>query len=110
MEVFGADSLRFKCFEYGFFMLYLLTFCAFLYVGLCDPGQVSHELADEIDAGIRPPPLRSHKSWQCPRHVMRYDHYCRWVTNCIGLYNHRTFLFMVVGMALVATLGLITDV
>merc|ERR1740130_1491710 len=60
--------------------------------------------------GAKPPlPKRAHKTWLYRQPVRRYDHYCRWVTNCIGLLNHREFFFMVSGLVLIAVLGTAID-
>jgi len=50
-------------------------------------------------------PKRSHKTWLYRQHVRRYDHYCRWVTNVIGLLNHREFFVMVICLVLIALVG-----
>merc|ERR1712187_613096 len=55
-------------------------------------------------------PRRTHKSWQYKRPIRRYDHYCRWLSNCIGLLNHREFVTMLVGLAAISISGFIVDI
>merc|ERR1719263_597803 len=67
---------------------------------------------EEVRQGnVSPPPLpkRAHKTWLYRGPVRRYDHYCRWVTNCIGLLNHREFFIMVCGLVVIAVLGTAID-
>ncbi|CAK0892490.1 unnamed protein product [Prorocentrum cordatum] len=66
-----------------------------------DDGQAS------AGAGALPP--RAHKSWMYARPIRRYDHYCRWVVNVIGLSNHREFILMVTGLALICVSGFLID-
>lgn len=43
------------------------------------------------------------------RVAQRYDHYCRWLTNVIGLLNHREFFVMLVGLIAIAVAGVGVD-
>jgi len=73
------------------------------YTAMCDPGQIAQwKPGDHM-------PERAHKTWLYKRPVLRFDHYCRWLTNVIGLHNHREFMVMVTGLTLVALLGALVD-
>jgi len=102
-------------------VLYCLAFSA-----LVDPGQLPKDYPtgaalintsnnnDSTDAEDEPQdrnlPRRAHQCWQYKRPVRRYDHYCRWLTNVIGLYNHREFLIMVIGLVMIGVIGACRDV
>lgn len=99
-----------------FLILYLITLGCMLYCIVADPGSLKPEYAQsyaemvEVQARqgqARPAPKmpkRTQKTWLYRQPVRRYDHYCRWVTNCIGLLNHREFFIMVVGINLLSVL------
>jgi len=98
-----------------FLVLYAATLGLMVYCALADPGQLPRDHAASIasqdsSALIPDLPRRTHTSWQYKRPVRRYDHYCRWLTNCIGLLNHREFLAMLVGFVTIAILGLFVDI
>lgn len=101
--------------EIAFFLfLYLVTLGCMLYCYLADPGQLRRDYSQAYTAmereGTKPSlPKRAHKTWLYRQPVRRYDHYCRWVTNCIGLLNHRQFIIMVSGLVLLAILGVAVD-
>jgi len=101
-----------------FYVLYGITLLTMAYTALCDPGQLSRE--EHIQGlGLKtsktdvpedlPLPKRSHKMWLYALPIRRYDHYCRWLTNGIGLLNHREFIIMMVGLTSIAVLGTLID-
>lgn len=102
-----------------FLVLYLVTLLCTLYCFLGDPGLLRRDYSQHYTAmeplsqnrpPVQPPlPKRAHKTWLYRQPVRRYDHYCRWVTNCIGLLNHREFFVMVSGLVLIAVLGTAID-
>lgn len=97
----------------GFAVIYLVTLICMGYCSFADPGQVKKTrnmtlgAAADVEAGL---PRRAHKSWQYPRPIRRYDHYCKWLQNVIGLLNHREFVLMVGGLVLIAVLGIVVDI
>ena len=89
-----------------------------LYCAVADPGQLRErrkrkvQLTDadvDVEKGQKLPE-RSHKSWQYPRPVRRYDHYCKWINNTIALLNHREFVLMLFFLTLVGVIGIVLDV
>merc|ERR1719271_2256622 len=102
-----------------FSILYLVTLGTTVYCALSDPGQLRRDYSQRYTAmeplsqgqtRSQPPlPKRAHKTWLYRQPVRRYDHYCRWVTNCIGLLNHREFFLLCVGLVLINSLTLFID-
>ena len=82
--------------------IYAVTLLCMLWVARADPGQVTLTVEGEL-------PKRTHKCWLYPEPVRRYDHYCRWLQNVVGLLNHREFMAMLIGLTLIAVLGAVID-
>jgi len=91
-----------------------VTVILMLYCAFGDPGQLKKTRnvlldADGIDLEQGDRPYRAHKSWQYGRKIRRYDHYCKWVDNVIGLLNHREFVLMLVCLCLIGLFGVGLD-
>jgi len=105
-----------------FLALYVVTLGCMTYCALCDPGTLKRKVHRKAYDSLRqangssdpneelPLPKRCHKSWLFERPIRRYDHYCRWLTNCIGLLNHREFFVMVTGLSALGIGGSLVDV
>lgn len=109
-----------------FLTLYTAALGFMVYAAIADPGQVRREEdQDPVHARLRPSsrgasggeetpkeqpmPRRAHKSWLYSRPIRRYDHYCRWLTNCIGLLNHREFFLMCTCLVAIGCCGIFVD-
>eukprot|EP00929_Paragymnodinium_shiwhaense_P046858 TRINITY_DN23831_c0_g1_i1.p1 TRINITY_DN23831_c0_g1~~TRINITY_DN23831_c0_g1_i1.p1 ORF type:complete len:459 (+),score=71.88 TRINITY_DN23831_c0_g1_i1:198-1574(+) len=56
-------------------------------------GLKAEEIRKCGQCGGAPKPARSHHCKVCRRCVLRMDHHCPFVNNCIGLRNHRYFIY-----------------
>lgn len=55
-----------------------------------------------------PRPERTHHCSRCGVCVLRYDHHCIWINNCIGFKNHKYFLLLGVYTCLLSWFTLFT--
>ena len=99
----------------GCAFVYTVTLACMVYAAFADPGQLNEEkntrsveMAD-IEQGRPAMPVRAHQSWQYERPIRRYDHFCKWLNNAIGLLNHREFVVTVGGLMSIAMLGIVVD-
>merc|ERR1719395_299435 len=101
------------------FMLYGVTLITMAYCALCDPGQLQRQdqqarqqLLQEGQSPKQelPMPKRAYKAWLYALPIRRYDHYCRWLTNVIGLLNHREFILMCGGLVSLGISGVCIDI
>jgi len=120
VKLFNLPELAAKCLYIFFGSLYTVCLLCMILSALADPGQlpdtgdalISHNDAGtdaDEEASDRALPKRAHKCWQYQRPVRRYDHYCRWLTNVIGMRNHREFIVMVTGLVGIGVIGICFD-
>ena len=80
-----------------------------LYCTLADPGQTKKKEGKDnevdLEEGQQADPRRSHRTFQYEEPIRRYDHYCKWLKNVVGLLNHREFIAMLVGLSCIGVFG-----
>jgi len=57
---------------------------------------------------LRTKPDRCHHCSQCNQCILKMDHHCPWVANCIGFFNYKYFMNMLIYTSLTTWLVLLT--
>ncbi|KAF4106985.1 palmitoyltransferase ZDHHC16B isoform X1 [Onychostoma macrolepis] len=90
---------------YGHWNLLMIVFHYYKATTTC-PGFPPQEKSDKPTVTICkkcivPKPARAHHCSICSRCILKMDHHCPWLNNCVGHFNHRYFfsfcLFMSMG-------------
>jgi hypothetical protein len=112
-------------------VLYALTIWALVRTVVTDPGCVSagyiaahggdappggggEEAARSSERycgkcrAVRPP--RAHHCGVCGVCVLKMDHHCPWISNCVGLYNHKHFVLFLNYAWLACSVDILTKV
>jgi len=109
-ELFGKLLGNQVVYDIFLLTLYGVTFGLMTYTALRDPGMISNAMLSRWMSGEAELPKRTYNDENCERPILRYDHYCRWINNWIGLYNHREFIVMAMFLSIVACAGVLADV
>jgi len=109
-ELFGKLLGSKVVYDTIYLCLYGVTFGLMTYTALRDPGMISNTMLSRWVSGEAELPKRTYNDENCERPILRYDHYCRWINNWIGLYNHREFIVMAMFLSIVACAGVVVDV
>ncbi|KAL5022759.1 hypothetical protein ScPMuIL_001914 [Solemya velum] len=101
----AVEHSPFRCFLHAFISGWLLVNIGFNYsMGVFTspglPPQTVEEVVSICKRCISPKPPRTHHCSVCGKCIMKMDHHCPWLNNCVGFYNHRYFFLFVVYMCI----------
>lgn len=96
--------MRMKSTQYLIYINVILLFMfiwSYLTAAMTDPGKMDQQIVPDVLADQTSrwfckkckimKPLRCHHCRRCNRCVMKMDHHCYWIDNCVGLYNMKYF-------------------
>ncbi|XP_076440552.1 palmitoyltransferase ZDHHC21-like [Babylonia areolata] len=87
----------------GYMFISVMCLLALVKASITNPGRIplasEEPSADTSDwtfchTCLRKRPPRSHHCRRCQQCVMRMDHHCPWINNCVGEENHSSFLLL----------------
>ncbi|XP_074641614.1 palmitoyltransferase ZDHHC16-like isoform X2 [Tubulanus polymorphus] len=85
---------------FGHWLLVNLVF-NYLMAVFTNPGSPSEMIPETVSVCkkcISPKPPRTHHCSICKKCVLKMDHHCPWLNNCVGHYNHRYFFMFCIYM------------
>uniref|UniRef100_A0A7S2WS54 Palmitoyltransferase n=1 Tax=Rhizochromulina marina TaxID=1034831 RepID=A0A7S2WS54_9STRA len=125
--IFSAFAVNFLVLEFDYSLAWIVIYdiCTFLCLVahlktmMADPGAVpkrARPLASARNAGIpeticgrcdayKPP--RSHHCRICGRCIVRMDHHCPWMNNCIGAKNQKHFFLFLIYASIQCVIALV---
>jgi len=93
-----------------FTLVYVTTIGSMVYTATANPGMMNDATFQEYQASGGSKPKRAHKHWFYKRPILRFHQYCKWVTNCVGLKNHRSYMTMLIGFVVLSVLDIFLDI
>lgn len=133
LPALGKDSLVLP-FAILFNSVWILALASYLRAYLADPGVVPkewHDFVHEVGPALPvvpssaryspgkatycrkcsiPRPERAHHCNVTGVCVLRMDHYCPWINNCVGFKNYKFFILLVIYGSLASLVGIATTI